>query len=379
MFFELTNEQRKCMGIPEVMSDWELVCLEPGFYCYYQGEIIRKLILVQKEDAQKRQKATYREYNVTAMTKENRTILCPKTARGKEKKLTAATVGKLSCEGVCFYYSDGRISIVNENTQINLFSSHMAGMDKVSWDGLEDFCNTWVKETTEEDFKELQEFVNAKRKHCKFMAGDYFRFRVDRRNWGYGRVLLDVMAMRKKGIKDWNILMGRPVIIEVFHILTEDGNLTPNELANLPTIPSQYLMDNALYYREYQLIGQGPLPDIPDYPIMYGQSISYIDRNKIMFQRGEIYRELPLENNKLIPGDFRNNGMGWQIHIDANILKDCIEAGDNLPYWNRDWYYMRCDIRNPKHREALEAVLKQFGFGEVHKEAIQNDGKKNWG
>ncbi|MBR4083773.1 MAG: hypothetical protein IKK33_05770 [Lachnospiraceae bacterium] len=78
--------------------------------------------------------------------------------------------------------------------------------------------------------------------------------------------------------------MGRPVIIEVFHVLTEDGNLMPNELADLPTIPSQYLMDNALYYGEYQIIGQGPLPNIPDYPIMYGQSISYIDRNKIMFQ-----------------------------------------------------------------------------------------------
>ena len=96
------------------------------------------------------------------------------------------------------------------------------------------------------------------------------------------------MTMRKKGIKDWDILMGRPVIIEVFHILTDDGNLTP--------------------------------------------------------------------------GDFRNNGIGWQIHIDANILKECIEAGDNTPYWDRDLYYMRCDIRNPKHRGALEAVLKQFGF-----------------
>ena len=144
--------------------------------------------------------------------------------------------------------------------------------------------------------------------------------------------------------------------------MTENENLTPEELAELPTIPSQYLMDNALFYGEYQIIGRGLLPETPDYPIMYGQSISYLDRNKIMFQRGDIYREIPLENNKLIPGDFQNNGIWWQINIDANILKDCIEAGDNSPYWNRDLYYMRCDIRNPKHREALEAVLKQFGF-----------------
>ena len=362
MFFELTNEQRKCMGIPEVMSDWELVCLEQGFYCYFQGDVIRKIILILEEDVQKRQKATYHEYNVIAMTQDNRTVLCPKTTRGKEKKLTASTVGKLSAEGVCFYYSDGRISIMNENTQIHLFSSRMAGMADVSWEGLEDFCNNWVKETTEEDFIKLQEFVKAKRKHCKFASGDYFRFQVDRRNWGYGRILLDVMAMRKKGIKDWDILMGRPVIIEVFHILTENEYLTPNELKDYPTIPSQYLMDNALYYGEYQIIGKGPLPESPNYPIMYGQSISYLDRNKIIFQRGDVYRELPLEINKLIPGDFCNNGMGWQININACILKECIEVGDNTPYWDRDLYYMRCDIRNPKHREALAAVLKQFGL-----------------
>ena len=87
VMFELTNEQRKCMGIPEVMSDWELVCLEQGFYCYFQGDVIRKIILILEEDVQKRQKATYHEYNVIAMTKDNRTVLCPKTTRGKDKKL----------------------------------------------------------------------------------------------------------------------------------------------------------------------------------------------------------------------------------------------------------------------------------------------------
>lgn len=75
------------MGIPEVMSDWELVCLEQGFYCYFQGDVIRKIILILEEDVQKRQKATYHEYNVIAMTKYNRTVLCPKTTRGKEKNL----------------------------------------------------------------------------------------------------------------------------------------------------------------------------------------------------------------------------------------------------------------------------------------------------
>lgn len=92
-------------------------------------------------------------------------------------------------------------------------------------------------------------------------------------------------------------------------------------LSDLPVLPSQYLMDNVLYYGEDQIIRRGPLPERTDYPIMYGQSISYFNRNKIIFQRGDIYRELPPENNKLIPGDFRNNGIGWKIDIDANLLK----------------------------------------------------------
>ena len=84
------------------LSNWELVCLEPGVYCYFQGEMIRKLILLQKEDTQKRQKDTYYEYNVTAMT--------------KEIELFYAL--KLSGEGGVLLFGWCRISIVNENTQI---------------------------------------------------------------------------------------------------------------------------------------------------------------------------------------------------------------------------------------------------------------------
>lgn len=360
MIFELTNEHRKCMGIPEVLSDWELVCIEQGVYCYFEGDIIRKIIYAEDADVKKRQYAMYREYNVTACTKENRTILCPKTVRGKEKKLTASNLEKITAEGVCFYYMDGRVTISNNSTQINLYSSHMAGDMELSWQELADFCDRWVKETTSDDLKKVQEFAQQKRKHCKFKEGDYFRYRIDRRNWGYGRILLNVMEQRKKGIRDWDILMGKPVIIEVFHIMTENADMTVEELENLPTIPSQYLMDNAFYYGEYEIIGQGPLPECPDYPVMYGQSISYTDRNKIMLQCGKIYRELPLEGNKLVPGDFRNNGMGWQIQINADILKACINAGNNAPYWEQDFYYMHEDLRNPKHKEAREAIFRQF-------------------
>jgi len=42
------------------------------------------------------------------------------------------------------------------------------------------------------------------------------------------------------------------------------------------------------------------------------------------FQRGHIYREIPLEGNHIVPGDFKNNGIGWSLDLDKfqKIVKD---------------------------------------------------------
>ncbi len=64
----------------------------------------------------------------------------------------------------------------------------------------QEFLNGWIADTDAGDLADIREFANAKRRRCKYREGDFFRFKYDRRNYGYGRILLDVR-------KFWNILM----------------------------------------------------------------------------------------------------------------------------------------------------------------------------
>ena len=76
--FELTNEQRKYLGLIPVEEDWELVKLDYKYEdIYFYGDIIRKKISLSEN--------SYYETELNEKTTENRTIILPKTARGKIK------------------------------------------------------------------------------------------------------------------------------------------------------------------------------------------------------------------------------------------------------------------------------------------------------
>ena len=76
--FELTNEQRKYLGLIPVEKDWELVKLDYKYEdIYFYGDIIRKKISLSEN--------SYYETELNEKTTENRTMILPKTARGKIK------------------------------------------------------------------------------------------------------------------------------------------------------------------------------------------------------------------------------------------------------------------------------------------------------
>ena len=76
--FELANEQRKYLGLIPVEKDWELVKLDYKYEdIYFYGDIIRKKISLSEN--------SYYETELNEKTTENRTMILPKTARGKIK------------------------------------------------------------------------------------------------------------------------------------------------------------------------------------------------------------------------------------------------------------------------------------------------------
>ena len=366
LIFELTNEQRKYLGLIPVEEYWELVKFDNGIYYYFEDDIIRKEIKVSKN--------YYHESELNVKTSENRTMILPKTKRGKIKKFNYTATQSFSPFGTYFTFSTDGVIIANYTSQRTYYSETFTEKEKISLEDLKKWLDKWMKETTEEDLEEIEEFKNAKRKHCKFNEGDFFAFKISRREWCFGRILLDVSKLKKdenfKKNKNYGLanLMGKPLIIKVYHKISDNKNIDLKELSECLALPSQPIMDNIFYYGEAVILGNLPLkPEENDMFISVSESISGIDKNIAYLQYGLIYREIPLSDyEKLIkelkigPQTLRREGIGFVI--DTYKLKECIEAKSNSPFWEKYKKRNVPDLKNPDYIELKRKIFKAFGL-----------------
>ena len=366
LIFELTNEQRKYLGLIPVEEHWELVKFDNGIYYYFEDDTIKKEIKVSKN--------YYHEAELNEKTAENRTMILPKTKRGKIKKFNYTATESFSPFGTYFTFSTDGVIIANYTTQRTYYSEIFSEKEKISLDNLKKWLDKWMKETTEEDLEEIEEFKNAKRKHCKFNEGDFFAFKISRREWCFGRILMDVSKLRKdenfKKNKNYGLanLMGKPLIIKVYHKISDNKNIDLKELSKCLALPSQAIMDNIFYYGEAIILGNLPLkPEENDMFISVSESISGIDKNIAYLQYGLIYREISLSDyEKLIKElkigaqTLRREGIGFVI--DTYKLKECIEAKSNSPFWEKYKKHNVPDLKNPDHIELKRKIFKAFGL-----------------
>ena len=366
LIFELTNEQRKYLGLIPVEEHWELVKFDNGIYYYFEDDTIKKEIKVSKN--------YYHEAELNEKTAENRTMILPKTKRGKIKKFNYTATQSFSPFGTYFTFSADGVIIANYTSQRTYYSETFTEKEKISLDDLKKWLDKWMKETTEEDLEEIEEFKNAKRKHCKFKEGDFFAFKLSRREWCFGRILMDVSKLRKdenfKKNKNYGLanLMGKPLIIKVYHKISDNKNIDLKELSKCLALPSQAIMDNIFYYGEAIILGNLPLkPEENDMFISVSESISGIDKNIAYLQYGLIYREIPLSDyEKLIKElkigaqTLRREGIGFVI--DTYKLKECIEAKSNSPFWEKYKKHNIPDLKNPDHIELKRKIFKAFGL-----------------
>ena len=366
LIFELNNEQRKYLGLIPVEEHWELVKFDNGIYYYFEDDTIKKEIKVSKN--------YYHEAELNEKTAENRTMILPKTKRGKIKKFNYTATQSFSPFGTYFTFSADGVIIANYTSQRTYYSETFSEKEKISLDDLKKWLDKWMKETTEEDLEEIEEFKNAKRKHCKFNEGDFFAFKISRREWCFGRILMDVSKLRKdenfEKNKNYGLahLMGKPLIIKVYHKISDNKNIDLKELSECLALPSQPIMDNIFYYGEAVILGNLPLkPEENDMFISVSESISGIDKNIAYLQYGLIYREIPLSDYEKLIKDLkigaqtlRREGIGFVI--DTYKLKECIEAKSNSPFWEKYKKHNVPDLKNPDHIELKRKIFKAFGL-----------------
>ena len=360
--FELTNEQRPCFGLKIVDPSWERIVAKPSPYhshttiAYRDGNMLRRFIQTGEN--------IYKEYEIQEQLSEDGKFLLPKTPKGKPVLFTAANLEKRTGIGMCLSYFRDRnwytnLFLYSHDSQKSYFDNNHEPLYTSGIEDFRDWVDDWCEETTQEDLADIAAFAAQPRQHVKFREGDVFRFKIGRRLWGYGRVLVDYALMRRKKIPFWDVLMGKPTACSVYHIVTERQDVSIEELRNLKSLPSVHMMDNRLFYGDFEIIGNIPLGEKEDYPIMYGDSISALEKG-VMLQCGKLYRKI--EGEKAFSFRFRNHRNGFDLCFKLPILRQCIEAGSNEPYWAQKDWRVDGDLRNPKFRTELEQVAAQFGL-----------------
>ncbi len=376
MLFELTNTHRKYLGLETVEPGWELVRLANGYYLYFDGDIIRKSIEVTEDK--------YIECSMDEATAENRSVLLPKTARGKAKKLTLATVQKCSSVGVYFAYSYGQPKIASFTTQTTYYEGGGHEREWNGFDGLRAWLDEWMAESTEEDLAEIERFRHAGRQHCKFREGDFFRFKIGRREYGFGRILLDIGRLRKDESFDDNnpglSFMGRPLIVKVYHRISSTPHEDIDVLAACGAFPSHQIMDNRFYYGDYSIIGNRELmAEELEFPIAYGRSIDWMDKDTVYLQYGLISKKTNIskfskylyDESTQDPKHYRAenpysySGIGWSLDAlsDIPVMRRCVEEGSNEAFWNTRYLWnVSYDLRNPKLADIKRDIFGFFGL-----------------
>lgn len=366
--YELTNERRKYFGLDPIESHWDRVIFKGDTYrpesiLYFDKDTIKRHIVSTGKE--------YSEKHYNELTKD-RTILLPKTDKGKEKKLSASVLEQRQPTGVYLSINSGHLTIGNYNSQTTFYSTRWDN-EQQSEKEIFDFINEFIVNSPENHFTEIEKYKSLKRQNIKFKSGDYFCFKLDRTNFGYGRLLLDVNKIRKKKLIDdfhgLGLLMGSPLIIELFAFRSTIKKVNINELDKQPKLPSDVMMDNLLLYGEFEIIGHREIEDGEfDFPISFGRSI---DQRRIVFlQWGLIHKELPHEKfYKYVTGEkeydqnpYGYYSIGFRPHYDSIEVIKAVKNKGVYSFDNARHYKAKWDLRNPKNKDIRDELFKVFGL-----------------
>lgn len=360
--FELSNLHRRYLGLQEVKPGWDKIWIDDNVFLYFEGDIIRKMIHYYGYPL------GYEETDHYEHTADNRTILLPKTKRGKPKKLNFTATHSFSSHGVYFYYSSTYIRIGNFTTSTTFYED-----DNESKLSIGEWLDMWVNETTDNDLEELRRFIESKRVHQKYNEGDFFTFKIGRNKWGFGRILLNIAERRKdeqfrKDNPGFNNLMGRPLYIGIYRKLAD--TIDPEiDIINLPKygmLHTQPIMDNRLFYGEYRIIGNKPVEPHEWEPVI-SYSNNYRDASgirKAYLQYGLIgkVRESWDADYNLIKDKndledvFRNEYIGFGMRRYGKIEKLINgEIDEDSLLWEHD-------LRKKSNLEIKRDIFRHFGL-----------------
>ncbi len=364
MLTALTNDDRRHLGLSPLQQSWDEIVLG-GTTLHLDGDLIRRRI----RRADPVLLADYVEDEVEVALDPEHAHLLPTTGRGKPTRLTAATAtSKIRTAGVMVRLGS-TVEILNSRTG-HAYPTADPDVIDAREIGAQRWLAAWKQASTDEDLADLAQFASDRhRRRLRYREGDVFAFRFTRREWGFGRVLMDRAARVAAGDLTqtgggYLQYLGRVVLVQVFRTLAATPDADVDTLTTGPALPSHMVMDDSLTTGEWPVIGHAPVADHEiDHELLLGPALSF-DDDRWFLQDGlrchEIAQHTLFERlpdavvQTLGHTSFAVTASGPSLRTEH--LRACIEAESNDPHWQ----HARHDLRNPDLAELRWTLLAAF-------------------
>ncbi len=258
---QLDDRTRYYYGLSPMDPAWDKVVitslrhLHPRYTeLYFEGDTIRKMVHVDL--TAQRELIDFQEIDMDARTN-GRRMLLPKTAKGRPQTLTPshlmvptymqANFSLVSCGRMQPYAFN-----CSNDQQLPLPYADLKDVSEFA-----EYTEQYIASCPEEYHRVLENYRNQKRVTVRFTGGDIFRVQLTPTLYTYCLVL---GALR--GILRWKVLpeehpfhhaMTQPIIFRQYALITENGNMTAEELRQYPLLEAKYAQDNEIIWGTYPI------------------------------------------------------------------------------------------------------------------------------
>jgi hypothetical protein len=254
--YELNNYQRIYFGLNPVEMGWERIELSDKITVYFDQDRIVKILNYGWG---------YLEYD-TIIDTINRTILLPKTSRGKQQKLTIPRIGKIKGSGVQFSgsFHGGNIHVYDNRRNLFFIKSFAEDGNIKSYEDIDNWIENYITNIPPDYFDWLADQLAQRRLNIKVKPGDIIAFKISPTEYGFARILSDVFSDIKKGGVEAIRLFGfhpRSLIVIPYAFIGTDLTLDLDDLISKPILPSICIFDLDVYRGEMPIVGHRTLTE----------------------------------------------------------------------------------------------------------------------
>jgi hypothetical protein len=252
--YELTNDQRRYFGLIKVAAHWERFSLSDTITVYFDKNKVVKILSYEYG---------YLEYDTDIDTKD-RADLLPKTARGKQQKLTIPRLLKIKGSGVQFSgsFHGGGMTVYDNRRNLFFIKGFPEDGPIQTYQDIDNWITQYIQNAPVDHFEWLEKQLSQKRLKIKVQAGDIIAFKIGHGEYGFARVLLDVYKARKENrliSPRMYYIHPRSLLVAPYAFYSNTLDVDLDKLSLKRALPSVFIFDMEVYRGEMPIVGHKPL------------------------------------------------------------------------------------------------------------------------